>query len=88
MMKIITRPPERTEGSGASCRTPPCCGPRGPGGEGHGRADDPIVPYADLDVPAAQRAGDIVLIDSTHFITLFGGTDSLRNLWHNLATMK
>jgi hypothetical protein len=25
---------------------------------------------------------------STHFTTLFGGTDSLRNLWHNLATMK
>jgi hypothetical protein len=38
--------------------------------------------------PAAQRAGDIVLIDSTHFTTLFGVTDSLRNLWHNLATMK
>src|SRR3984893_7382626 len=38
--------------------------------------------------PAGQRAGDIVLIDSTHFTTLFGGTDSLRNLWHNLATMK
>jgi hypothetical protein len=29
-----------------------------------------------------------VLVDSTHFTTLFGGTDSLRNLWHNLATMK
>ena len=26
-------------------------------------------------------------IDSTHFTTLFGGTDSLRNLWRNLATM-
>ncbi|HKH53221.1 MAG TPA: hypothetical protein VKA77_15835, partial [Mycobacterium sp.] len=38
--------------------------------------------------PGGQRAGDIVLIDSTHFTTLFGGTDSLRNLWHNLATMK
>ena len=38
--------------------------------------------------PAGKRAGDIVLIDSTHFTTLFGGTDSLRNLWHNLATMK
>jgi hypothetical protein len=37
--------------------------------------------------PAGQRAGDIVLTDSTHFTTLFGGTDSLRNLWHNLATM-
>ncbi|KUI24730.1 hypothetical protein AU196_15480 [Mycobacterium sp. IS-1742] len=37
--------------------------------------------------PSGRRAGDIVLIDSTHFTTLFGGTDSLRNLWHNLATM-
>ncbi|MGV0851053.1 hypothetical protein [Mycolicibacterium phlei] len=38
--------------------------------------------------PAGTRAGDIVLIDSTHFTTLFGGTDSLRNLWRNLATME
>lgn len=38
--------------------------------------------------PGGDRAGDIVLIDSTHFTTLFGGTDSLRNLWHNLATMR
>jgi deferrochelatase/peroxidase EfeB len=38
--------------------------------------------------PAAERAGDIVLIDSTNFTTLFGGTDSLQNFWHNLATMK
>jgi len=37
--------------------------------------------------PARDRAGHIVLIDSTHFTTLFGGTDSLRNLWRNLATM-
>ena len=37
--------------------------------------------------PARARARDIVLIDSTHFTTLFGGTDSLRNLWRNLATM-
>ena len=37
--------------------------------------------------PADDRTGDIVLIDSTHFTTLFGGTDSLRNLWRNLATM-
>ncbi|KAA0108685.1 hypothetical protein [Mycolicibacterium sp. P1-5] len=37
--------------------------------------------------PSGKRAGDIVLIDSTHFTTLFGGTDSLRNLWHNLVTM-
>ncbi|WP_019927486.1 hypothetical protein [Nocardia sp. BMG111209] len=38
--------------------------------------------------PGGDRAGDIVLVDSTNFTTLFGGTDSLRNLWHNLATMK
>lgn len=38
--------------------------------------------------PTGQRVGDIVLVVSTHFTTLFGGTDSLRNLWHNLATMK
>ena len=31
---------------------------------------------------------DIVLVDSTNFTTLFGGTDSLKNFWHNLATMK
>ena len=37
--------------------------------------------------PSGPRAGDIVLVDSTNFTTLFGGTDSLRNLWHNLATM-
>jgi len=29
-----------------------------------------------------------VLVDSTNFTTLLGGTDSLTNLWHNLATMK
>ncbi|MFF3566280.1 hypothetical protein [Nocardia jiangxiensis] len=38
--------------------------------------------------PDGTRAGDIVLIDSTNFTTLFGGTDSLQNLWHNLAVMK
>jgi hypothetical protein len=38
--------------------------------------------------PEGQRAGDIVLVDSTNFTTLFGGTDSLKNFWHNLATMK
>jgi hypothetical protein len=37
--------------------------------------------------PSGQRAGDIVLVDSTNFTTLFGGTDSLRNLWQNLAAM-
>jgi hypothetical protein len=38
--------------------------------------------------PTDQRAGDILLIDSTNFMTLFGGTDSLKTFWHNLATMK
>ncbi|ORA33486.1 hypothetical protein [Mycobacterium aquaticum] len=38
--------------------------------------------------PAADRAGDIVLVDSTNFTTLFGGTDSLKNFWNNLATMR
>jgi acetyl esterase/lipase len=31
--------------------------------------------------PNENRAGDIVLVDSTHFTTLFGGTDSLQNFW-------
>lgn len=38
--------------------------------------------------PDQARAGDIVLVDSTNFTTLFGGTDSLQNLWRNVATMK
>ena len=38
--------------------------------------------------PAQDRAGDIVLVDSTNFTTLFGGTDSLANFWKNLATIK
>ncbi|WP_067675541.1 hypothetical protein [Nocardia miyunensis] len=38
--------------------------------------------------PEGMRAGDIVLVDSTNFTTLFGGTDSLKNFWHNLAVMK
>lgn len=37
--------------------------------------------------PDGERAGDIVLIDSTHFTTLFGGTESLRALWRNIVTM-
>jgi hypothetical protein len=37
--------------------------------------------------PTGQRAGDIVLCDSTNFTTLFGGTDSLQNFWRNLVTM-
>ena len=38
--------------------------------------------------PKEQRAGDIILVDSTNFTTLFGGTDSLENFWKNLATMR
>jgi hypothetical protein len=29
-----------------------------------------------------------VLVDSTNFTTLFGGTDSLQNFWRNFALMK
>jgi hypothetical protein len=38
--------------------------------------------------PNRQRAGDIILVDSTNFTTLFGGTDSLENFWRNIALMK
>ncbi|MFA5707287.1 hypothetical protein [Mycolicibacterium sp.] len=37
--------------------------------------------------PAGRQAGQVVLIDSTHFTTLFGGTASLHQLWRNLAAM-
>jgi hypothetical protein len=37
--------------------------------------------------PTDNHAGDIVMVDSTNFTTLFGGTDSLKNFWRNLATM-
>jgi hypothetical protein len=36
--------------------------------------------------PAGNRAGDILLADSTIFTTLFGGMESLENFWRNLAT--
>jgi hypothetical protein len=38
--------------------------------------------------PEGERAGDILLVDSTHFTTLFGGTDSLETFWRNLALMQ
>ena len=38
--------------------------------------------------PQGERAGDILVMDSTHFTTLFGGTGSLANFWRNLATMR
>jgi hypothetical protein len=37
--------------------------------------------------PEGDRAADIVLVDSTNFTTLFGGTESLQNFWRNLALM-
>jgi len=37
--------------------------------------------------PEGERAGDILLVDSTHFTTLFGGTESLERFWRNLAGM-
>jgi len=38
--------------------------------------------------PNEERAGDIVMVDSTNFTTLFGGTESLENFWKNIATAK
>jgi hypothetical protein len=38
--------------------------------------------------PVQERAGDILMVDSTNFTTLFGGTESLSNFWRNIATMK
>jgi hypothetical protein len=37
--------------------------------------------------PEGERAGDILMVDMTNFTTLFGGTDSLKNFWKNMATM-
>ena len=35
--------------------------------------------------PKGQRAGDIVMVDSTNFTTLFGRSESLEAFWRNLA---
>jgi len=37
--------------------------------------------------PDTERAGHILLADSTIFTTLFGGVESLETFWKNLATM-
>jgi hypothetical protein len=37
--------------------------------------------------PKDQRAGHILMADSTIFTTLFGGTESLEKFWKNLAKM-
>ena len=36
--------------------------------------------------PCGDRAGDILLADSTIFTTLFGGDESLERFWKNIAT--
>ncbi|MBL7496289.1 hypothetical protein I6A84_19685 [Frankia sp. CNm7] len=36
--------------------------------------------------PAGDRAGDVLLADSTIFSSLFGGDESLRNFWRNLVS--
>jgi hypothetical protein len=36
--------------------------------------------------PRGDPAGDILLADSTIFITLFGGDESLDRFWKNIAT--
>ncbi|MGZ3518769.1 MAG: hypothetical protein ACXWNK_10890 [Vulcanimicrobiaceae bacterium] len=36
--------------------------------------------------PAGERAGDVLLADSTIFTVLFGGDESLQHFWKNLAT--
>ena len=37
--------------------------------------------------PTTERAGNILLADSTIFTTLFGGVESLETFWKNLASM-
>jgi hypothetical protein len=38
--------------------------------------------------PGGNRAGEVLLADSTIFSTLFGADDSLKRFWRNLATAK
>lgn len=38
--------------------------------------------------PAGQRAGEILMADSTIFSTLFAGDESLQRFWKNIATAK
>jgi hypothetical protein len=37
--------------------------------------------------PRGERAGDVLVADSTVFSTLFGGDESLERFWKNLATI-
>ena len=36
-------------------------------------------------LPHGSQAGDVLVADSTVFSTLFGGTESLKQFWKNLA---
>lgn len=38
--------------------------------------------------PAGSRAGEVLIVDSTVFSTLFGADESLQRFWKNLATAK
>lgn len=39
--------------------------------------------------PAGERAGDVLIIDSTQFTaSIFGSSDSIRRFWRNIATMR
>ncbi len=37
--------------------------------------------------PGGKRGGHVLLVDSTNFTTLFGGTESLARFWGNMAKM-
>ena len=36
--------------------------------------------------PGGDRAGDVLVVDSTVFSTLFGSDESLERFWKNIAT--
>jgi hypothetical protein len=38
--------------------------------------------------PSGERAGDVLLADTTIFSTLFGADESLRTFWRNIVSMK
>jgi len=38
--------------------------------------------------PGGQRSGHVLMVDSTNFTTLFGGTESLESFWRNLVLMR
>ncbi len=38
--------------------------------------------------PEGQRAGDVLLADSTLFSALFGSDESLRAFWRNIVSAK